>query len=45
MNVINEAVFQKTKAQDDKDLEMETESLLVRTLGFSRLFYRSLLPC
>lgn len=44
MNIINETVFLKPKAQDDRGLEEEAESLLVRTLGFLRVFYRSLLP-
>lgn len=33
MNKINESVFQKPKAQDDKGLEEEAKSLLVRILG------------
>jgi hypothetical protein len=38
MNKINESVFQKPKAQDDKGLEEEAKSLLVRILGFLCMF-------
>jgi hypothetical protein len=33
---INESVFQKPRAQDDKGLEEEAKSLLVRTLDVLR---------
>lgn len=36
MNKINESVFQKPRAQDDKGLEEEAKSLLVRILDVLR---------
>lgn len=38
MNGINELVFQKANAQDDKGLEDEAKSLLVRVLTCSGYF-------
>lgn len=38
MSKINESVFQKPKAQDDRGLEEEAKSLLVRILGVFCMF-------
>jgi hypothetical protein len=39
MNKINETVFHKPKAQDEKGLEEEAKSLLVRILDVLRIFH------